>query len=264
MYSDRSIAVPPKDNLRSTFADTIQPRYHLSVLSCKKSERTTADPKGELTTSRPVNPGESRVETGAAGPTSVRDEHRLVTRQRLMRAALEVLGQKGYGGTTIEDVVATAGVARGTFYLHFENKVAVVRALTDDIAPGVASLYDELDDLLTAGSRSAIRGWMMRAFRWFDANATMVKAWREIMLSVPEFEVLPRFFLADQMPQYLAQWPESRRQVARLRVVLLVWQLAEAAYQFHVRQQEHLDVTDDLLIDTLTDLWIATLQAPSA
>jgi AcrR family transcriptional regulator len=179
-----------------------------------------------------------------------------------MRAAFEVLQQSGYAGATIEDIVATAGVARGTFYLHFENKLAVVRALTDEIAPEVASLYQELDDLLTAGSRDDIRGWMTRAFRWFDTNATMFTAWREIMISHAEFEVLPRFFLADHMPQYLAQWPESTRQTGRLRVVLLIWQLAEASYQLHIRAQGEFDVADDLLIDTITDLWITTLQPP--
>jgi AcrR family transcriptional regulator len=195
------------------------------------------------------------------GPASVREEHRRVTRQRLMRAALDVFGRSGYGATTVEDLVARAGVARGTFYLHFDNKLAVVRALSQDLEPSVAMLYEELDDLLTTGSRAAIRAWMVRAFDWFDAHTTMVRVWREIAVSDPGFMVMPMYFIADHMPKYLAQWPGQSRQAARLRVVLLVNQLAESFNQSHIRRQ--LDVDDDLLMDTLTDLWISALQAPA-
>jgi AcrR family transcriptional regulator len=43
-------------------------------------------------------------------------------RQRILRAVVEVASGTGYGGLTVRDVIARAGVSRRTFYEHFENK----------------------------------------------------------------------------------------------------------------------------------------------
>ncbi|MEO1194314.1 MAG: helix-turn-helix domain-containing protein [Pseudomonadota bacterium] len=54
------------------------------------------------------------------------------TRLSLLAATAAVMEEAGYGGLTIEAVVARAGVARGTFYLYFANRgdaaLAVMRA----------------------------------------------------------------------------------------------------------------------------------------
>jgi AcrR family transcriptional regulator len=52
-------------------------------------------------------------------------------KEQLLAAALKAFGRGGYHGTHVADVVAEAGVARGTFYLHFESKHEVFEALVD-------------------------------------------------------------------------------------------------------------------------------------
>lgn len=52
-------------------------------------------------------------------------------RQQILLAAREVFAKRGYHQATIDDVVAQAGVARGTFYLYFEDKRAVFSDLID-------------------------------------------------------------------------------------------------------------------------------------
>jgi len=54
---------------------------------------------------------------------------RKVTRRELLGAALEVFVEKGYPATTISDIVSSAGVTQGTFYLYFENKKDIFSAL---------------------------------------------------------------------------------------------------------------------------------------
>ena len=44
-----------------------------------------------------------------------------VTKQRLLKAALEVFSRKGYADTRLEDIAAEAGVTRGAIYHHFGN-----------------------------------------------------------------------------------------------------------------------------------------------
>jgi AcrR family transcriptional regulator len=48
------------------------------------------------------------------------------SRQVIRRAALEQLGDVGYGGLTIESVAHRAGVARSTIYRHWPDKLALI------------------------------------------------------------------------------------------------------------------------------------------
>ncbi|MGE0786987.1 MAG: TetR/AcrR family transcriptional regulator [Sandaracinaceae bacterium] len=55
-----------------------------------------------------------------------------VRRRELLDAARDTFAQKGLTATTVDDIVAQAGVARGTFYLYFPDKRAIFEALVDE------------------------------------------------------------------------------------------------------------------------------------
>lgn len=44
------------------------------------------------------------------------------TRERLLRAAADVFAERGYDGTRVADIAATAGVSNGALYAHFDSK----------------------------------------------------------------------------------------------------------------------------------------------
>jgi TetR/AcrR family transcriptional repressor of nem operon len=46
-------------------------------------------------------------------------------RQKLLDAAIAVIREKGYVATTVDDLCERAGVAKGSFFHHFENKEAL-------------------------------------------------------------------------------------------------------------------------------------------
>jgi AcrR family transcriptional regulator len=56
------------------------------------------------------------------------------TRRRLMEAAEEIFGSKGFYHTSIGDITSRAGVAQGTFYLYFEGKLEIFRALVHHLS----------------------------------------------------------------------------------------------------------------------------------
>lgn len=58
-----------------------------------------------------------------------RTRHRLQTRDRLFDAAVAEFRRAGVAAAQIEDIVRAAGVARGTFYLHFPTKDHVLMEL---------------------------------------------------------------------------------------------------------------------------------------
>jgi AcrR family transcriptional regulator len=80
-------------------------------------------------------------------------------RQQILAAARGLFAKRGYHLTTIDDIVAQAGVARGTFYLYFEDKraifsdlidrfgsqlaMAIVRIVTDDATRSVGAQVHE-------------------------------------------------------------------------------------------------------------------------
>ncbi|EYF05708.1 TetR/AcrR family transcriptional regulator [Chondromyces apiculatus] len=58
---------------------------------------------------------------------------KLDRRQELLRAGRAVFAEKGYHEAKIDDIVASAGVAKGTFYLYFRDKRALFAELVDGL-----------------------------------------------------------------------------------------------------------------------------------
>jgi AcrR family transcriptional regulator len=59
------------------------------------------------------------------------------TREELLRAAEEVFGAKGFDNASITDITQRAGVAQGTFYVHFEDKRAIFVELVEALGTGL-------------------------------------------------------------------------------------------------------------------------------
>jgi AcrR family transcriptional regulator len=55
------------------------------------------------------------------------------TRGRLLEAAKKVFSEKGFHNTQISHIIDEAGVARGTFYLHFKSKEEIFEELLQEV-----------------------------------------------------------------------------------------------------------------------------------
>ncbi|HSZ36633.1 MAG TPA: helix-turn-helix domain-containing protein [Acidimicrobiales bacterium] len=55
------------------------------------------------------------------------------TRASLVKAARELFGEKGYVDTSIDEIVARAGVTKGAVYHHFEGKEGLFRAVFEQV-----------------------------------------------------------------------------------------------------------------------------------
>jgi AcrR family transcriptional regulator len=63
-------------------------------------------------------------------PSTPRGE---ATRQRVLEAAEQVFGEKGYHGASVTEITRAAGVAQGTFYLYFHGKKEIFLDLVDTL-----------------------------------------------------------------------------------------------------------------------------------
>jgi AcrR family transcriptional regulator len=60
-------------------------------------------------------------------------QKKAMKRQRLLDAAYDLFQTKGADGTTIDEIARRAQVAKGTFYLYFRDKKAILDTLVFDI-----------------------------------------------------------------------------------------------------------------------------------
>lgn len=69
-----------------------------------------------------THPPPSGGRPGGLPPTPTRKRDAKATRDRLVRAALDLFTSQGYHGTTTPVIAERAGVAEGTIYRHFTSK----------------------------------------------------------------------------------------------------------------------------------------------
>jgi AcrR family transcriptional regulator len=99
---------------------------------------------GEMSSS-----GQSREDVPKSGATRTSAPDRRVrrTRKQLHDAFLELVIEKGYEKTTIQDILDRADVGRSTFYVHYRDKEALLMASFDAMGE---QLEHELDGIPAA------------------------------------------------------------------------------------------------------------------
>ncbi len=80
----------------------------------------------------------------APGPGR-RERRRIVTRERIFRAALKLFAQRGFVATTIENITEAADVGKGTFFNYFPSKEHVLAAFGQMQLGKVAAIAFTLD-----------------------------------------------------------------------------------------------------------------------
>jgi AcrR family transcriptional regulator len=79
------------------------------------------------------------------------------TRERIIRAATELVIEHGIAGTSLDDVRARANVSKSQLYHYFSDRDdlmrAVARAVSDEVVGGQAGLFAQLDTV------AGLRAW---------------------------------------------------------------------------------------------------------
>lgn len=74
---------------------------------------------------------------------SLRERQRQERENLILQAAEEVLSEKGYYETSMDEIAARVGIAKGTVYLHFPSKEDLIFALFEREIQTFLSLVDE-------------------------------------------------------------------------------------------------------------------------
>lgn len=64
------------------------------------------------------------------------------TKRKIFEASMKLFAKKGYDATSIEEITATVGVAKGTLYYHFSSKEEIFNFLMEE---GMKLLKNSID-----------------------------------------------------------------------------------------------------------------------
>jgi TetR/AcrR family transcriptional regulator, cholesterol catabolism regulator len=120
-----------------------------------------------------------------------RTRRREDTRQKLYEAAVDLIAERGYSATTVDDIAERAGVAKGTVYYNFPSKPALFEEL---LRHGVG--------LLTTQFRDAVKGLPPR-----EAVAALIRAQLEYIQRYRAFTQL----LLSEMWRTNREWKQTVR-----------------------------------------------------
>lgn len=54
------------------------------------------------------------------------------TKRKIFEAAMDLFAQKGYDGTSVEEITSVVGIAKGTLYYHFSSKEEILYFLVEE------------------------------------------------------------------------------------------------------------------------------------
>lgn len=137
--------------------------------------------------------------SGHAMHATLKDHARDAVRAEVLRCAWQLFGEQGYDATTIDDVAASAGMSRRTFFRYFASKDELV-----------------LDRLAESGARiaEALEGRPIEESPWLAVR----RAFDETVRSTEQHGDLSRrlYLMLEQEPALRATVEEWRRRWADL------------------------------------------------
>ncbi|MEQ8198735.1 MAG: TetR/AcrR family transcriptional regulator [Clostridiaceae bacterium] len=79
------------------------------------------------------------------GIKMLRKEKAIFTKNKVFGAAIELINEKGYDNVTVSEICKKAGVAKGTFYVHYKSKEDIVKeSYYSDMSEFVLKQYNDL------------------------------------------------------------------------------------------------------------------------
>ena len=113
-------------------------------------------------------------------PTRVEQERALDTREKIVAAALETFGERGFDGARTRDIARRAGVNQGLITYHFSSKEKLWKASVDRIfrllAEEFTSRLEALEDIEpVARLRSMVRHFVRFAAAHPELHRLMVE-----------------------------------------------------------------------------------------
>ena len=120
-----------------------------------------------------------------------RQEQKAITRQKIKEAVEQLIDSQAIANTKIGDITKAAGIASGTFYVHFESKEEVLKEIFADFNTKV---YEKIRPTIEAASEQPLEYTIETIAKvfldfWLQ-NQGIVKIYAQIMQDNVELDGL--------------------------------------------------------------------------
>jgi AcrR family transcriptional regulator len=187
---------------------------------------------------------------------SLREAQKDLTRGLLMKCALKLFDERGYANTTVDDIAASAGTTRTTFYQHFKSKAELTKALILEVNEILTSSDDPpLATVIESGNREAIRDWITRKVNQWEQIRQYVMAAHQAAALEDEIQAATQRWFESAIGAIDAGLTLANRFEPASRHIRGV--LAFGQLEFFSRRWMHFgwDLDRDETIRLLTDAW---------
>ncbi len=114
----------------------------------------------------------------------------------LIAAALDLFAERGFAGTKIEDVAARAGVTKGTIYLYFGSKEALLEAVVRETIVSEIERAERHVDEYTGSARELLETYLRNW--WHAVGETKLAAIAKLMMAESaSFPDLAAFYVRE-------------------------------------------------------------------
>ena len=190
-------------------------------------------------------------------PISLREEHKRLTRERIISSAEALFQVQGFRATTVDQIVKAAGTAATTFYRHFVGKPDLAWILRDKLGAELGPVMVKLGTL-GGTNPQAVRSWLTRNFfPVWQRNHVLYEAYWEATYADPRLasDVVPNSlaFIEEILPDFLSQFKGKARAHAQLKISMLVHFLDRACYMAHTNKEE--PETSPILEEMAAMIW---------
>lgn len=187
---------------------------------------------------------------------TMRDRHRLLTREHIQAAALEAFAERGYVAVTIDDIVSRAGIGRATFYLHYDSKAAVLRELRD-----TRMAFWQWQDAPKGGPRGrpSIRAFFEKVVDFYTSAPELYTALHQARAADPEFAAAHRATMEDTIGEWIRTGAMPGATEAQLRLAIAMMYTMVDSFM-HLWLVDGWSLDRDAAITAMTDALHATMR----
>jgi AcrR family transcriptional regulator len=115
--------------------------------------------------------------------TKFTPQYRTELKEKIMQSAIENFAKNGFDRTRMEDIAASAGLAKGTLYLYFKNKEDLFYAICDhnleELRNHLSRLFDRKENIILDAERfydQYRRGSLGGDTIWFEMIALSTRS----------------------------------------------------------------------------------------
>lgn len=140
-----------------------------SITTTPSPSQTTAGATEDL----PAQPLSKEPNTSEPGPAArgPRQTRSRVRRQAIIDTAWRLISTRGFDATSVNTIISELGISKGSFYHHFQNKAAVLDAVTELLTRDVSRRVQA--DHAHASALTRLNAFIRSGWQWQQEHAAI-------------------------------------------------------------------------------------------